>query len=88
MFVIWSRLKLFSQKKNIESMISQYIDFDSAPRSSNGLKIIFSVSLFSVQQLPNIMPLIKCVQCEHIVDLPLFVPTCFLLQTATRVDAV
>ena len=54
MSVIWS-LKLFSQKINIESMISHDIDLDSASKSSNELnKSYFLCISFSVQQLPTI----------------------------------
>ena len=48
-----------------------------------GWKIIFSMSLFSVQQLPNIMPLIKCVQCEHIVD-ALFAIICSYMFSCSK----
>ena len=72
MSVIWS-LKLFSQKINIESMISHDIDFDSASKSSKELKNhIFYASLFLFNNfLLLLTPLIKCVKCEHIMMLSL-----------------
>ena len=67
MSVIWS-LKLFSQKIDIDSIT----DFDSASRSSNGLKNgnhTFHSSLFLFNNfLLILLPLIKCVNtswCPH-----------------------
>jgi len=91
MSVIWSRLKLFSQKKNIESMISLNIDFDSAPRSSNELKksyFLWVSFLFNNFLILCLWSNVYSVNTSLTPHLPYFVPTCFLLQKVIWVDAV